>query len=243
MASFSSALAASRGGADRLELCANLIIGGTTPSYELFRQISRGIPVKTNILIRPRFGDFLYDAMEVEEMCNQIRTFRELGANGVVIGVLTPEGNLNKQVMGKLMDCAEDMEVTLHRAFDMTRDPMEALEDAVSLGITTILTSGQQANAQEGAELLKKLREQAADRITIMAGSGIKSSNIQTIHDATGITAFHASGKMTRDSGMVYRKQTVSMGLPSLSEYDIWQTDEEEIRRCAHVVHSLGGRT
>lgn len=243
MASFSSALAASRGGADRLELCANLVIGGTTPSYELFRQISRQIPVKTNVLIRPRFGDFLYDPMEVEEMCAEIRMFRELGANGVVIGALTPEGRLNKQVMEKMMDGAGEMEVTLHRAFDMTRDPFEALEDALSLGMTTILTSGQQASAQEGAALLKKLREQAADRITIMAGSGVKSSNIQAIHDATGITAFHASGKVTLDSGMVFRKQTVSMGLPSLSEYDIWQTDEGEIYRCAHVVHSLGGRT
>ena len=245
VASFPSALAACHGGADRLELCANLIIGGTTPSYELFQQICRDIPVKTNILIRPRFGDFLYDAMEVEEMCGQIRSFRELGANGVVIGVLTPEGKLNKQVMRKMMDCAGEMEVTLHRAFDMTRDPFEALEDAVSLGITTILTSGQQHNAQAGAELLKKLHEQASDRITIMAGSGIKSSNIQAIHHATGIMAFHASGKQTLDSGMVYRKETVSMGLPSLSEYDIWQTNEAEIRRCADVVHSLndGGKS
>lgn len=240
VASYASALAACRGGADRLELCANLIIGGTTPSYELFRQISRDVPVKANVLIRPRFGDFLYDAMEVEEMCSQITAFRELGANGVVIGVLTSEGRLDSQVMGKMMDCAGNMEVTLHRAFDMTRDPFEALEDAISLGITTVLTSGQQITAQAGAGLLKKLREQAAGRITIMAGSGVKSSNIQAIHNATGITVYHASGKVTLNSGMAYRKESVSMGLPSLSEYDIWQTDEAEIRRCADVVHSLG---
>ncbi len=238
--SYASALAAGRAGADRLELCANLVIGGTTPSYELFQQIARDIPVKTNILIRPRFGDFLYDDNEAEEMCCQIKTFRELGANGVVIGALTADGRLDLPLIKRMMDQAGDMEVTLHRAFDMTRDPFEALEDARALGMTTILTSGQQQTAQAGAALLKELRARADGRITIMAGSGIKSSNIQTIYDATGITAFHASGKMILDSGMRYRKETVSMGLPGMPEYDVWQTSEEEIRCCAKIVHSLG---
>lgn len=238
--SYASALAASRGGADRLEVCANLIIGGTTPSYELFRQITRDMTVKANILIRPRFGDFLYDEQEAGEMCSQIAAFRELGANGVVIGALTPDGRLDMERMKRMMEQAGDMEVTLHRAFDMTWDPFEALENAISLGCKTILTSGQQAAAQAGVDLLKKLHQQAGGRITIMAGGGIKSSNISAIHGMTGITAFHASGKMTLDSGMTYRKDTVTMGLPSLSEYDIWQTDEAEIRRCAEIVHSLG---
>ena len=237
--SYASAQAAWKGGADRLEVCANLIIGGTTPSRELVEQILRDIPTKANILIRPRFGDFLYDAMEMEEMCRQIASFRELGVNGVVIGALTCEGDLDLELMKRMMDCAGGVEVTLHRAFDMTRDPFLALEDAISLGCKTILTSGQQQTAQAGADLLKKLQIQAAGRLTLMAGSGVKSSNIQAIHAATGITAFHASGKQTLDSGMRYRKDTVSMGLPSLSEYDIWLTDEEEIRRCAGIVHSL----
>ena len=141
--SYASAMAAARGGADRLELCANLAIGGTTPSLSLFRQVRRDCPVKVNVLIRPRFGDFLYDQAELEEIAEEIDAFRELGANGVVIGVLTPEGALDQAAMARLMERAGDMEVTLHRAFDMTRDPFAALEAAVSLGCRTILTSGQ----------------------------------------------------------------------------------------------------
>ena len=132
--SYASAMAAAAGGADRLELCANLAIGGTTPSPALFKQVQRDCDVKINVLIRPRFGDFLYSQPEMEEMCTEIQAFRALGANGVVIGALTPEGALDVDSMRRLMDCAGDVEVTLHRAFDMARDPMETLEAAASLG-------------------------------------------------------------------------------------------------------------
>ena len=141
--SYASAGAACRGGADRLELCANLSIGGTTPSHTLFRQIRRDFPVPVNVLLRPRFGDFLYDKQELEEIREELCRFRDLGANGVVIGVLTPEGRLDGEAMASLLNCAGGLEVTLHRAFDMTRDPLEALETAAALGIRTILTSGQ----------------------------------------------------------------------------------------------------
>ena len=238
--SYASAMAAARGGADRLELCANLAIGGTTPSLPLFRQVRRDCPVKVNVLIRPRFGDFLYDQAELEEMAEEIDAFRELGANGVVIGVLTPEGALDQAAMARLMERAGGMEVTLHRAFDMTRDPFTALETAVSLGCRTILTSGQERSAAAGKDLLRELRTRAAGRIDIMAGSGVRKDNIQEIHDHTGIITFHTTGrKGPVDSGMVYRKSTVSMGLPSLSEYEIWQTDEQEFRDCARIVHGL----
>ena len=238
--SYASAMAAARGGADRLELCANLAIGGTTPSLSLFRQVRRDCPVKANVLIRPRFGDFLYDQAELEEMAEEIDAFRELGANGVVIGVLTPEGALDQAAMARLMERAGDMEVTLHRAFDMTRDPFAALEAAISLGCRTILTSGQERSAAAGKDLLRELRTRAAGRIDIMAGSGVRKDNIQEIHDHPGITAFHTTGrKGPVDSGMVYRKSTVSMGLPSLSEYELWRTDEEEFALCARIVHGL----
>ena len=121
--SFASAMAAVRGGADRLELCAHLVIGGTTPTHALFRQVQRGSGVPINVLIRPRFGDFLYTEPELEEMCEEIAAFRDLGANGVVIGALTPDGELDLAQMRRMMACAGQMEVTLHRAFDMTRDP------------------------------------------------------------------------------------------------------------------------
>ena len=240
--SYASCKAAYLGGADRLELCAHLVIGGTTPSPALFRQVARDIPVKINVLIRPRFGDFLYSEAEMEQMCEEIQTFRDLGANGVVIGALTPDGDLDIQSMRRMMDCAGGMDVTLHRAFDMTRDPMRTLEDAIQLGCKTILTSGQQKDALTGVELLRELYDRANGRIDIMAGCGVKKWNIQEIHDRAGLVVFHTTGrKDALDSGMHYRKQTVAMGLPSLSEYEIWQTDEEEFRACAEIVHSFAG--
>ena len=193
--SYASCRAAYRGGADRLELCAHLVIGGTTPSTALFRQVQRDIPVKTNILIRPRFGDFLYSKEELEQMCEEIRTYRELGANGVVIGALTPDGDLDLDAMRRLMNCAGNMDVTLHRAFDMTRDPFAAMEDAIRLGCKTILTSGQQKDPLTGAELLRELFEKADDRIDIMAGCGVKKWNIQEIHDKTGIVVFRPAAR------------------------------------------------
>lgn len=240
--SYASCKAAYLGGADRLELCAHLVIGGTTPSPALFRQVARDIPVKINVLIRPRFGDFLYSEAEMEQMCEEIQTFRDLGANGVVIGALTPDGDLDIQSMRRMIDCAGGMDVTLHRAFDMTRDPMRTLEDAIQLGCKTILTSGQQKNALTGVELLRELYDRANGRIDIMAGCGVKKWNIKEIHDRAGLVVFHTTGrKDALDSGMRYRKQTVAMGLPSLSEYEIWQTDEEEFRACAEIVHSFAG--
>ena len=240
--SYASCKAAWRGGADRLELCAHLVIGGTTPSAALFRQVQRDIPVKTNVLIRPRFGDFLYTEAELEQMCEEIQMFRDLGANGVVIGALTPDGDLDLPAMRRMMDFAGGMNVTLHRAFDMTRDPFRALEDAITLGCKTILTSGQEKNALVGAPLLHQLHEAATGRIDIMAGCGVKKENIREIYELSGITTFHTTARRgVIDSGMRYRKQTVSMGLPSLSEYELWQTDEDELRACAQIVHGLGG--
>ena len=211
--SHASALAAVRGGADRLELCANLSIGGTTPSRALFRQVRRDCPVRINVLIRPRFGDFLYSQAE-----------------------------LDGGAMARLMARAEGLEVTLHRAFDMTRDPFAALEEAVRLGCGTILTSGQAPSAPEGQALLRELFIRGAGRIDLMAGAGVKRQNILEIHSNTGIRVFHTSARTgAADSGMVYRREGVSMGLPTLSEYEVWRTDEREFRACAELVHSLEG--
>ena len=234
--SYQSCVNAWKGGADRLELCAHLAIGGCTPSPFVFRQVMEDCDhIKANILIRPRFGDFLYTEKEMELMCDEIRMFRLLGANGVVIGALTPDGDLDME------DCAGGMDVTLHRAFDMTRDPMETLEKAIELGCKTILTSGQQSDVVAGKDLLKDVYAAAAGRIDIMAGCGVKKWNIQEVHDHTGIVVFHTTGrKGALDSGMKYRKSTVAMGLPTLSEYEIWETDEQEFRECAEIVHSLG---
>ncbi len=238
--SYASCINAAKAGADRLELCSHLIIGGTTPSPIVFKQVQRETDVKINVLIRPRFGDFLYTEDEMELMCEEIKIFRDLGANGVVIGALTPDGDLDIEKMKRMMACAGDMDVTLHRAFDMTRDPMKTLEEAIELGCKTILTSGQQSDVVAGKDLLKEVYEKAAGRIDIMAGCGVKKWNIQEIHDYAGIKVFHTTGrKGALDSGMIYRKKEVAMGLPSLSEYEIWQTDENEFRECAEIVHSF----
>lgn len=236
-----SAIAAWKGGADRLELCANLSIGGTTPSRTLLRQVREVCPVPVNVLIRPRFGDFLYDEWELEQMAEEIAACRDLGANGVVIGVLTPDGTLDVPAMARLMREAGDMEVTLHRAFDMARDPLETLERAAELGCATILTSGQAQTALDGADTLAQLVRRAAGRIVIMAGSGVRKDNLRAIYEKTGVRAYHTTGRRGPvDSGMAYRKEGVSMGLPSLSEYELWRTDEEEFRACAELVHALG---
>lgn len=239
--SHKSSVNAFKAGTDRLELCAHLVIGGCTPSQFLFKEVQKTCEgLKINVLIRPRFGDFLYTKEEMDEMCEEIRLFRSLGANGVVIGSLTADGNLDTEKMKRLIDVAGGIDVTLHRAFDMTRDPFKSLEDAISLGCTTILTSGQQSDVVRGKELLKEIYKKADGRIDIMAGCGVKKWNIQEIHDYTGIVVFHTTGrKGPLNSGMRYRKSTVYMGLPSLSEYEIWQTDEQEFKECAEIVHGF----
>ena len=185
--SFASAMAAIGGGADRLELCGSLVIGGVTPSPAIFQQVRTAWEGRIHVLIRPRFGDFLYTDREGAQMEEEIASFRELGADGVVIGALTPDGALDEALLGRLMAQAGNLSVTLHRAFDMARDPIEALERAVALGFQTILTSGQAPSATQGTDCLRALRERAEGRISIMAGSGVKEENILSIHEKTGI--------------------------------------------------------
>lgn len=157
--SVESALIAEKGGADRLELCSNLIIGGTTPTLSLFRRIRMLSDIRIHALIRPRFGDFLYSGEEFQVIAEEVRQFRQAGAEGVVIGCLTPAGSLHMEYMKQLMEAADGMSVTLHRAFDMCRDPFEALEQSRELGIDTILTSGQAPSCLEGIALLQELQE------------------------------------------------------------------------------------
>ena len=240
--SVESALAAARGGASRLELCANLVIGGTTPNPWLFEEIRRHSDIRVHALIRPRFGDFCYTDEEFILIREAVKSFRRLGAEGVVIGILKQDGTLNMEQMRILMEDAEGMSVTLHRAFDVCADPYETMEQAIELGIDTILTSGQKNVCSEGAELLKELVDKSAGRIVIQLGSGVNADVIRDMYPRTGATAFHMSGKVTLDSEMKYRKEGVSMGLPSLSEYEIWRTDEAEIRRARAVLDELQKR-
>ena len=236
--SVESAINAAKGGADRLELCSNLVIGGTTPDVALVEEIRKYTDIRIHALIRPRFGDFCYSKHEIAVMKSQIRGLKQAGVEGVVIGVLDEDGHLNQPVMKELIQEAEGLSITLHRAFDMCCEPFEALETAIALGVDTILTSGQKQSAWDGRELLAKLQEQAAGRIAIMAGAGIGAKTIARLLPVTGITTYHMSGKETLDSNMRYRQDGVSMGLPGISEYEIWQTSETLVREAVEVLNN-----
>ena len=240
--SVESALAAARGGASRLELCGSLVIGGVTPNPWLFQEIRKHTDIRIHVLIRPRFGDFCYTEEEFILIREAVKEFKKLGVEGFVIGCLNPDGTLNMELMKILMEEAGDMSVTLHRAFDVCADPYETMEQAISLGIDTILTSGQKNVCTLGVDLLKELIEKSAGRITIQAGSGVNAEVIREVHKKTGATAFHMSGKKTLDSAMTYRKEGVNMGLPSLSEFEVWRTDEEEIRKARKVLDEFEGK-
>lgn len=237
--SVESVLAAQEAGADRIELCANLIIGGTTPSIALFKEIRKASDIKINALIRPRFGDFCYTNHEFNIIMDEIKIFKELGANGVVIGILKPDGNLNVEKMKILMEHVGDMEVTLHRAFDVCLDPFRALNEARELGINTILTSGQRDSALKGKNLIKELVERSEGKIDILVGGGVNGSVIKELLPYTKAKAFHMSGKKVVDSEMTYRREGINMGLPGLSEFEIWRTDKEKIYEAKNVLNSI----
>lgn len=236
--SVQSAVNAEKGGANRIELCSALVIGGLSPSVCLFDEVMKNCSIKVNVLLRPRFGDFCYDDFETEIIKNEIKLFRERGANGVVIGVLKPDGTLDMEKMKLLMEEAKGMEVTLHRAFDVARDPFETLEQAKVLGINTILTSGQKNTASEGAELLRELVEKSGD-VDILVGSGVSAQVIESLYSATKATSYHMSGKVTLESRMTYRKQGVSMGAAGVSEFEIFETSEEKVREASRLLASL----
>lgn len=228
--SVESAVNAQAGGADRLELCGDLIVGGVTPSLALYERVRERVSVPVHVLLRPRFGDFLYSEEEFEILRRQAQAYRQAGADALVIGCLTREGRLHRKQLEILMGEAGGIPITLHRAFDMCADLDQALEEAKSLGIRTILTSGGCGSAWEGAAVLARLKARAGS-VDIMAGAGIHAKAIALLRRETGLTTFHMSGKTVVESAMEYRNPRVNMGLPQLSEYELWRTDEEAVRR------------
>ncbi len=237
--SVESALGASKGGATRLELCSNLIIGGTTPSQWLFKEIRKHTDIKINALIRPRFGDFCYSDYEFNIMKEEVLMFKELGADGVALGILRPDGALNLEQMDILIKLSGEMEVTLHRAFDVCINPYEALEQAKELGASSILTSGQKNTCTAGSGLIKELVELSRGELAILVGGGVDAFVIREIGPLTGAKAYHMSGKVSMDSAMEFRKEGISMGLPFLDEYVIWKTDEGKIREARTALEEL----
>lgn len=235
--SVASCLAAQAGGAHRVELCAALPEGGTTPSAGEITVARELLQIKLHIIIRPRGGDFLYSSLELKSMLADIRLARQLGVDGVVLGCLTPTGAVDVSAMEQLMAAATGLSVTFHRAFDLCRDPHQSLEQLIELGCHRLLTSGQQPTAEQGIPLLKTLQEQAAGRITLLAGSGIQEANIARIASETAIREFHFSARSTLQSEMRYRNEAVSMGgtLP-LDEYERSVTTAERVRNTISAV-------
>ena len=210
--SVASCIEAQNGGAYRVELCAAIPEGGTTPSYGEISVAREMLDIKLNVIIRPRSGDFLYSEIEHKTMLKDIEIAKSLGADGVVFGCLTADGDVDIERNKELLDAAGDLDTTFHRAFDKCRNPFEALEDIIKLGFNRILTSGQQPKADKGIPLLKELVEKADNRIIIMPGSGITEDNISHIASETGASEFHLSARTPVKSKMKYKDDNVSMG-------------------------------
>lgn len=236
--SVESCLAAQAGGADRVELCAGIPEGGTTPSYgDIATARELLTHTRLHVIIRPRGGDFLYTPVEQRIMLKDIENARRLGADGVVFGCLTPEGDIDIALMKQLLEAAQGMSVTFHRAFDVCRQPKQALETLIQLGCQRILTSGAQPTAEQGIPLLKELQAQADGRIILLAGCGVNENNIARIADETGIREFHFSAREQLTSRMQFRNEAVSMGgTVCIDEYSRPVTTAERVRKTISAI-------
>lgn len=225
-----SCLAAQSGGADRVELCAGIPEGGTTPSYGEMSVARRELTLtRLNVIIRPRGGDFCYDSSELEKMAIDIDAARQLGADGVVFGCLDYDGNIDISANRMLMEHAKGMSVTFHRAFDRCRNPEEGLETIIKLGFNRILTSGQQPKAIDGTALLARLNQQAKGRIILLAGSGVNEENISDIYKTTSIHEYHFSARVKQKSPMRYYNADVYMGNKGADECSRDVTSAERV--------------
>jgi copper homeostasis protein len=230
-------IAAHDGGADRVELCANLVEGGTTPSAGLLAAARDASAIPIMAMIRPRGGDFLYSKHELAAMRVDVTGAKSAGAHGVVLGILRADGTVDVERVRELADLARPMQVTFHRAFDMTRDLDEALEALIELGIDRVLTSGGEANVIEGLERITALVRAAGDRIAVMPGGGVREDNIRRVIDATGAREVHFTAFSRRPSPMSFRNPRCSMGSSAAtSEYEHSFTDVERVRRFAAAV-------
>lgn len=234
--SLESCLIAQKAGAGRVELCGGMFEGGTTPSAGLIRLARQKLSIQLYVMIRPRGGDFCYSDAEFEVMKADILTAKNLDANGVVFGILNPNGSVDIARTTELVNFAAPLKVTFHRAFDVANEPIQALGDIIECGCERILTSGQKNTAIEGIDLLKILVAKSNNRIEIMAGSGVNFQNAQQFL-SVGIHALHMTGKGIQESKMTFRKPDVSMASSSLlSEYEIYEADFEKCKAVAEQI-------
>jgi copper homeostasis protein len=225
-----SAIIAEKAGADRIELCENYTEGGTTPSYGSIKTAIDKLNIPVNIIIRPRGGDFLYSDTEFEIIKQDVKTVKQLGANGVVIGFLNSDGSLDIEKTKEIIELAKPMEVTFHRAFDRCKEPFMALEQLINIGVDCILTSGQEQTAYEGANLISNLIEKANSRIIIMPGSGVNDRNISKLIAKTKAFQFHSSAKTFIQTKMNYSNKTIPMGSNLVDENRIVSVDFDMVK-------------
>ena len=212
-----SCVTAQEGGASRIELCAGPGEGGTTPSYAFIKSARENLHIQLYVMIRPRGGDFLFSDEDFRLMKNDIEVCKQFNCDGIVTGILTKDGKVDKKRSKELIEVAYPMEATFHRAFDRVKDPFESLEDVIELGFKRILTSGLQPKATDGAQLLSQLIKQSDGRISIMPGSGITSQNIISIAETTGATEFHSSASVLKESKMEYINANMNESLNYVS--------------------------
>jgi copper homeostasis protein len=220
-----TAIAAEAAGANRLELCENYANGGTTPSYGYLKTIREKIRIPVFPMIRPRGGDYFHTAEEIDIIRNDILLAKELGFEGVVIGLLNQNGSIDKENTARLVEAAYPLEVTFHRAFDRCIEPMQALETIIGCGCARLLTSGQQPKVTDGLNLVKSLVDAASDRIIIMPGSGLNSKNVASIIAQTGVQEVHTSARIRVASSSTYKNEKIE------EDYDIDFVDVEEIKQ------------
>lgn len=236
--SVEGALTSQRAGAQRVELCGNLVEGGTTPTAGMMTIVRRSLSIQMNTIIRPRGGDFLYSDMEFEVMQHDIATAKALGADGVVIGLLNADGTVDVERVRQLIALARPLSVTFHRAFDMTCNPFAALEALIELGVDRVLTTGQQATARAGWHLITQLIQRANHRIVVMPG-GIDEDDARTLLPDSGVREIHWAARGTTYSHMQYRNLLSTMGGPApLDEYSWGETDETRVKAIRDILGS-----
>lgn len=238
--SAASCVTAEQGGAARVELCAGIPEGGTTPSYGEMVTARRAIGIQMNVIIRPRGGDFLYTPAEMQAMLLDIEAAKAAGADGVVFGCLRADGTIDIERNRQLKEAAGNLSTTFHRAFDVCRDPFTALEEIIALGFNRILTSGQEAAAPQGTALLAELVRRADGRIIIMPGCGVNEHNVAELARATGAQEFHMSARHRVESGMVYRNERVSMGgTVTVEEFARDLTDPQRVAKSIEALRHV----
>jgi copper homeostasis protein len=236
--SVTSALLAQEGGADRIELCDNFHEGGTTPGPGSIAKARERLHINLFVMIRPRGGDFHYSALELEIMKKDILSARNLGADGVVFGLLNSDGTVDRTHTAELVALSRPLQVTFHRAFDLTPDPFSALEEVIEAGADRILTSGQAPIALEGAEIIASLVKQAGERIIIMPGAGINEINIHELYRLTRAREFHASLRTKRQSGMSFQREGIFMGDSTSSAYTYDVVSQSRIRIMKQILEN-----